>query len=109
MDDAPARNAQAEAIVSLSPGLHKLFRLFRRILGLAFQSLIPHLADDRLRAAVLPETPGIDAPRRRIRPVQPAADRMGREFRPFSDDELSVDEIESIFLWSGERPWPYLD
>jgi uroporphyrinogen decarboxylase len=43
---------------------------------------LPQLADERLHIAVLPEAPGLDEQRRHVQPVQPVADRFGREFRP---------------------------
>ena len=70
-----------EAIVDLSPSLHKHFRLIQRIQHFSVQKLVPHLADERLHIAVLPGAPGLDKQRRHVKPVQPPADRLSREFR----------------------------
>ena len=77
----PQRAMRPDAIVGLSPGLHKHLRLVQRVQHLSVQKLIPHLADERLDIAILPRASRLDEQRRHVQPGKPLSDSLSRELR----------------------------
>jgi hypothetical protein len=72
---------RSDVIVSLTPDLHKYFRLVQRVQHFSVQKLVPQLPDERLDIAVLPGAPWFDKQSRHVKPVQPLSDSLSREFR----------------------------
>jgi hypothetical protein len=56
----PERALRPDAIVDLSPGLHKRLRFVQRVQYFSVEELMPQLPDERLDIAVLPRTYGLE-------------------------------------------------
>src|SRR5947209_6224080 len=78
----PQRAVRPDMVVLLLPGLPQHPRLQFAGELLRVEQLVPHLAVERLRVAVLPRRPGVDVQRLHAGPRHPGPDGPRDELRP---------------------------